>query len=67
MVKPGESMKTITTVAARENFAELINQASYGGKRVILTRRGKPVAALVSLHDLRALEDNSTEISEKDK
>ncbi len=61
-------MKTITTVAARENFAELINQASYGGKRVILTRRGKPVAALVSLHDLRALEENaSIETSQKDK
>ncbi len=50
-------MKTITTVAARENFAELINQASYGGRRVILTRRGKPVAALVSLRDLRILEE----------
>lgn len=50
-------MKTITTVAARENFAELINQASYGGRRVVLTRRGKPVAALISLNDLRALED----------
>ncbi len=50
-------MKTITTVAARENFAELINQASYAGHRVVLTRRGKPVAALVSLHDLRTLED----------
>lgn len=51
-------MKTITTVAARENFAELINQASYGGRRVVLTRRGKPIAALVSLHDLRVLEQN---------
>jgi len=50
-------MKTITTVAARENFAELINQASYGGRRVVLTRRGKPVAALISLNDLRFLED----------
>lgn len=53
-------MKTITTVAARENFAELINQASYGGRRVVLTRRGKPVAALISLRDLRLLEENPT-------
>ncbi len=52
-------MKTITTVAARENFAELINQASYGGRRVILTRRGKPVAALISLRDLRILEEGA--------
>jgi len=58
-------MKTITTVAARENFAELINQASYGGRRVILTRRGKPVAALISLHDLRLLEENVTEPKEQ--
>jgi prevent-host-death family protein len=59
-------MKTITTVAARENFAELINQASYGGRRVILTRRGKPVAALVSLHDLRALEESANADKQKD-
>jgi prevent-host-death family protein len=59
-------MKTITTVAARENFAELINQASYGGRRVILTRRGKPVAALVSLHDLRALEESANTDTQKD-
>lgn len=58
-------MKTITTVAARENFAELINQASYGGRRVILTRRGKPVAALVSLRDLRILEE--TPVVEKNE
>ncbi len=57
-------MKTITTVAARENFAELINQASYGGKRVILSRRGKPVAALISLRDLRILEE--TQLAEKE-
>ncbi len=59
-------MKTITTVAARENFAELINQASYGGRRVILTRRGKPVAALVSLHDLRTLEESANADTKKD-
>lgn len=59
-------MKTITTVAARENFAELINQASYGGRRVILTRRGKPVAALVSLHDLRVLEESANTDTQKD-
>ncbi len=57
-------MKTITTVAARENFAELINQASYAGHRVILTRRGKPIAALVSLHDLRTLEERQAQESE---
>lgn len=58
-------MKTITTVAARENFAELINQASYGGCRVVLTRRGKPIAALVSISDLNMLKNQPVVNTEK--
>ncbi len=48
-------MLKITTVEARENFAELINQAAYGKERIVLTRRGKPLAALISLEDLSTL------------
>lgn len=48
-------MIKMTTVEARENFAELINQAAYGQNRVVLTRRGKPLAAVVSIQDLEAL------------
>lgn len=49
-------MKTMSTVEARENFAELINQAAYGQRRIVLTRRGKPLAAVIPLADFQDLE-----------
>ena len=41
---------------ARNNLADALNRAAYGGERVVLERRGKPVAALVSMEDLELLE-----------
>lgn len=49
-------MSHMSTVEARENFSELINQAAYGDKRIILTRRGKPLVAVIPLEDLKRLE-----------
>ena len=46
----------------RANLAEVINRVAYGGERVILERRKKPVLALVSMEDLEllnALEDRA--------
>jgi prevent-host-death family protein len=40
----------------RNSLGEAVNRAAYGGERVILTRRGKGVVALVSLDDLALLE-----------
>lgn len=44
------------TTEAREDFSTLINQVAFGKERVILHRRGKDVAAIVPLEDLRLLE-----------
>ncbi len=41
---------------AREGFPEVVNRAAYGGERVIVERRGKELAAVVSIEDLRLLE-----------
>jgi len=49
-------MTTVTTKEARDQLSELVNRAAYGKERIVLTRRGKGVAALVSLDDLLALE-----------
>lgn len=49
------TMNKMTTVEARENFSELINQAAYGNKRIVLTRRGRPLVAVVSISDLQRL------------
>lgn len=38
----------LSIVYFRNNMAEALNRAAYGGERVILERKGKPTAALVS-------------------
>ncbi|MGQ0635736.1 MAG: type II toxin-antitoxin system Phd/YefM family antitoxin [Planctomycetaceae bacterium] len=40
----------------RNNMADAINRVAYQGERVILERRGKGVAAIVSMDDLALLE-----------
>lgn len=42
---------------AREQLADLLNRAAYGKERIILTRRGKPVVAVVPIEDLQLLQD----------
>ena len=49
-------MNTITTVEAREHFSELINRTSYGKERIVLSRRGKRLLALIPLEDLHLIE-----------
>jgi prevent-host-death family protein len=49
-------------VDVRNTFSEYLNRVSYQGQRIVIQRRGKPVAALVSLEDLKrlnALEDQA--------
>ena len=41
---------------ARPLFKELLNDAEFRGKRTVITRYGKPSAALVSMADLEKLE-----------
>lgn len=47
---------TVPTDPASAPLAEAVDRAETGNERVILTRNGKPVAALVSLADVAALE-----------
>jgi prevent-host-death family protein len=49
-------MTTVTTVKAREAFSELVNRSAFGKERIVLTRRGKGVAAIVPLEDLALVE-----------
>jgi len=50
-------MKRLNASVAREKFSELLNQVSYLGERIIVQRRGKNVAALVSLEDLQLIQE----------
>ena len=40
----------------REAFADAINRAAFGNERVLLRRRGRAVAAVIPIDDLRLLE-----------
>ncbi|MFF5426780.1 MULTISPECIES: type II toxin-antitoxin system Phd/YefM family antitoxin [unclassified Streptomyces] len=46
----------IPVTQARAELADLINRVVYGGERVVVTRHGKPLVALVSAADLEELE-----------
>ncbi len=50
-------MAHMPTSKAREGFADTINRVAFGRERVILRRRGKEIAAVVPIADLRLLED----------
>ena len=41
---------------ARESFADLVNRAAYRQERILIARRGKPIAAIVPMEDVEALE-----------
>lgn len=50
----GTTMVSITQ--AKNNLADVVNRAAYGGERFLLLSRRKPKAAIVSVEDLRLLE-----------
>ena len=54
-------MVTATSGELRQKLHDFLSRAEYSGERVIVTRHGKPVAAIVSIEDyelLRAVEDH---------
>jgi prevent-host-death family protein len=54
----------IPVTQARAELADLINRVVYGGERVVVTRHGKPLVALVSAADLERLDALDTPAEE---
>lgn len=52
-----KGLRTMTAAGARSQFSEIVDRAAFGGERVVVTRRGKPLAALVTIEDLALLEE----------
>ncbi len=48
--------KTVGVAEAKAHLSQLMAEAAYGGMRILIERRGKPLAALVSVADLTELE-----------
>ena len=36
-------------------FGDFLGRAGFGGERIVVTRNGKPIAALIGLHDFERL------------
>jgi prevent-host-death family protein len=49
--------RTFTTAEARSRLSEVIDQARHGANRIVLTRHGKSVAAVVPIADLELLQE----------
>ncbi len=49
-------MTNISTVEIRNRFADVVNRVAIGQERIIVTRRGKPLVALVPIEEVEFLE-----------
>jgi prevent-host-death family protein len=49
-------VEEIPVTQARADFAELVNRVVYGDERIVVTRHGKPIVALVPAADLARLD-----------
>ncbi len=56
-------------IAAREfrnEVSDILNRVAYSGERIVITRRGKGVAVLVSVEDAEALEELENRLDVKE-
>jgi len=59
-------LNKITTADARKKFSNIINRVAFGNESFVLTRRGEPIAALVSVKELRLLQELEDQIDIED-
>ena len=49
-------MAQVNLAKAKSSFSEYANRAAYSDEHIIITKRGKPFVALISVKDLEFLE-----------
>ena len=49
-------MTHIAASKVRQDLSDTLNRVAYGRQRVVLERRGKEIAAVIPIEDLRLLE-----------
>lgn len=52
------TITTMNTIEAKEQFSELLNRVSNSKERIVLTRRGKEIAVIIPIEDLKALQQS---------
>lgn len=51
--------RTVSVAQAKNQFSDLLNRVIYRNERIIVTKRGKPVGAIVALGELKSQEDEN--------
>jgi antitoxin Phd len=59
-------MTRLNATEARSEFADILNRVAYGKERIILHRRGKNVAVLVPIEDLKLLKKIEDQMDNED-
>lgn len=59
-------MANVPFSEARTYLTDIVNEVAYGGERIIITRKGKELVAIIPLEDLRALEALENKIDLED-
>jgi prevent-host-death family protein len=49
----------VSIADAKSNFSEYISRVAFANEKLVITKRGKPVAGLVSLEDVKRLKQES--------
>jgi prevent-host-death family protein len=47
---------------ARDAFADTLNRVAYRGERIVLRRRGKDLAAIVPMEDLKLIQEREDQV-----
>lgn len=47
----------VSVSEANSQLSRVLNRAAFAGERVVITSRGKPKAAVISINDLERLEE----------
>jgi len=55
----------VSTAEARNQFSDVLNRAAYGHEHVILTRRGKEIAAIIPIEHLHLFEKLLEEMEDR--
>lgn len=50
-----EELEQVPVVEIQRRLSELMNRAHFAGERIVFTRNGKPIAALIGIRDLERL------------
>lgn len=55
-------MTKLAASQARDSFSDTLNRVAYRGERIVLRRRGRDLAAIVPLEDLKLIQKTEDEI-----